>query len=351
MQGSSTSNGCPCCAFVGMELFLPESERAKKQEEVPQECAEEGGATVVDLAQSMTELLQVDRPIVIVDTHGHAQLHRDRDATYDVSTLEQRIKLQQLACAVEPCDFSTTLDYAAGSDTILPALGVHPWYIETLLEDSEDKWLQELERLLVQHPRAIVGEIGLCKIAKWTRLFEQGKAAAMGIQTKVMQQQMRLAAKLKRPVTVHCVSAHGVFVKALKELVVEDPSQIPPAIGMHSFTGTAHHVQELLDLEKHVLRRNCDDNPPTPPLFYFGFSHAVNYAMCLSEKSRKKGMEAVRAVPADRLMVESDVHHPDDVLGGTVGAIAYVAAARNESVVALANATARNGMTFLMQRE
>ena len=60
------------------------------------------------------------------------------------------------------------------------------------------------------------------------------------------------------------------------------------------------------------------------PIFYFGFSHSVNYAMCTSEKSRKKGKEAVQAVPLNRLLVESDVHSPEDVAGGTIGAISYI---------------------------
>jgi hypothetical protein len=108
-----------------------------------------------------------------------------------------------------------------------------------------------------------------------------------------------------------------------------------------SFTGTAHHVKELLDLERSIPFLE------NRPLFYFGFSHAVNYAMCTSDKSRRKGREAVKAVPMDRLMVESDVHHPRDVLGGTIGAIAYTSWAREVSPVDVADWSARNGLEFL----
>ncbi|KAL3920721.1 MAG: hypothetical protein SGILL_003115 [Bacillariaceae sp.] len=397
----SSGSGCPCCAFR-MDMFLPESERDQEEpdedgHENDTQLSVEADTAAVDIQATVPALLLSQQqqqqqhdddnkpsPVVIVDTHCHAQLDRERDVTYDLgsccseeednnvatfSNNDTSLRLQQLACAVEPSNFQETLDYASTSDTILPALGIHPWYIPSIIsseesieeEDKEDsKWLQRLEELLIQHPTAIVGEIGLCKIAKWTRHFEQGKAAAMQIQLKVMKQQLKLAAKLHRPVSVHCVNAHGLFVKALKELAVENNDNnnhdtIPPSIGMHSFTGTAHHVKELLDLEDRVLRRHwhvknhIDGNNP-PPLFYFGFSHAVNYAMCSSEKSRKKGMEAARAVPMERLMVESDVHHPDDVLGGTIGAIAYVAAARNVSPIEIANVTAKNGVAFFMQR-
>jgi TatD DNase family protein len=132
-----------------------------------------------------------------------------------------------------------------------------------------------------------------------------------------------------------------MFVSVMKELI--EASTLPPAISMHSFTGTAHHVKELLELEEKVVSVKR-------PLFFFGFSHAVNYAMCTSDKSRRKGRDAVKAVPIDRIVVESDVHHPQDVLGGTIGAISYVAWSKQVSAVEIAERSARNGLEFLGQR-
>ena len=149
---------------------------------------------------------------------------------------------------------------------------------------------------------------------------------------------MKLAAKLRRPVSVHCVNQHGVFVAVVKELL-EEGDKFPTAIAMHSFTGTAHHVKELLTLEKQITLDR--------PLFYFGFSHAVNFAMCTSEKSRRKGREAVLAVPKDRLLVESDVHASSDLLGGTAGAISYVAHSTKIDIIDIAKLTTRNGLAFL----
>jgi Tat protein secretion system quality control protein TatD with DNase activity len=82
-------------------------------------------------------------------------------------------------------------------------------------------------------------------------------------------------------------------------------------------------------------------------LFHFGISHAVNHHRCTREKARKKGKEAVRAVPPDRLLVESDVHAPPDVALGTAGAVAYVAQARGEKLELVADLSARNGLRFL----
>ena len=211
-----------------------------------------------------------------------------------------------------------------------------------------DDWLLHLEHLLLEHPSAIVGEIGLCKMARWTRHYAAGKAAALDIQRDVFQQQLQLAARLRRPVSVHCVNQHGVFVRVLEDILNQDegtdPRQLlPPVIGMHSFTGTANQAKDLLKLERQLLSKSSI----TEPLFYFGFSHTVNYVMNTSDKSRLKGRETVCSIPPDRLLVESDVHSSQDLLGGTAGAIAYVAWARNEALHYIAKLTARNGMAFV----
>jgi Tat protein secretion system quality control protein TatD with DNase activity len=191
---------------------------------------------------------------------------------------------------------------------------------------------------------------------KFLRQHPEGKTKALEVQRSVFKDQFKLAAKLRRPVSVHCVEQHGVFISVLNEILSDSRSSssendcstsldfFPVAIGMHSFTGTAHQVKQLLDLEKQICNRTRQQNKT---LFYFGFSHSVNHAMCTSDKARRKGREAVCAVPQDRLLAESDVHSPVDVLGGTLGAIAYIAWARKASIEEIVVSTSRNGLVFL----
>jgi Tat protein secretion system quality control protein TatD with DNase activity len=346
---------------------------------------------------------------------------------------------------VSPADWRACLEYAASAPTRVAALGVHPWYLDQILnegdaaanEDEGDagahedadagycragdgdtssstltsgsrqelatKWLRRLRCLLLQHPGCLVGEIGLCKQARFLRTYRGGKAEALRLQRLAFEAQLRVACELGRAASVHCVNQHGVLLQVLRSLAddllrararqerrhLQGPnagprgdgekgwrdaegnnddgnrhgdgdnqdswpscaSTLPPAIALHSFTGTAHHVQELLGWEaglppklryqvsgaydisddSGIAGRGDESNKndaiddPSPPLLYFGFSHAVNAAMCISEKSLRRGREAVRAVPKERLLVESDVSDPSDVLGGTTGAIAYLA--------------------------
>jgi TatD DNase family protein len=309
-----------------------------------------------------------------------------------------------LTCAVSPSDWKDALEYASRSPRILPALGIHPWYLGDIMVVDDDienpnencgdggcvmnyinwDWLTDLETHLSEHPRLLVGEIGLCRMARFVREFPKdrgGKAAALELQKLVFSRQLELAARYSRPVTVHCVDAHGIFMEVLWEIFrrTKDLGRaegrggdegegatkqqrrvreaFPPAIAMHSFTGTAHHVDEIMAFERVLLRPEGGDNAGGQPIedsdergdvmFYFGFSHSVNHLMCTSEKARRRGTEAVRSVPSDRLLVESDVHASIDVTLGTAGAVAYAAHVRGERIEDLAERCVVNGLRFL----
>lgn len=284
--------------------------------------------------EALHEIAKAGENSILVDTHCHAHLERALHESYQLKeggSAAQVNRSISLSCSVEPSDWRACLNYASQSTNILPGLGVHPWYLDNLPED----YLQTLENLLQEHPTAMVGEIGLCKRAKFLRTYSEGKAAALELQRSVFTNQLKLAAKYKRPVTVHCVAEHASLMRVLGELKV---GELPPTIAMHSFSGSAHHVQQLLKFEKHIKFSTT---------IYFGFSHIVNFEMNDSEKSRRQGIEAIRAVPADRLLAESDVSTSADVAAGTAGAIAYLAYALEKPIAEVAKQTAVNGVRFL----
>jgi TatD DNase family protein len=318
-----------------------------------------------------TNILSNDRPIdaaaayrmiqegfLLVDTHSHAHLEsRDWNASYqrppDVvpfkknaeSKAADQVSAKQqagsddnettcardvnditvLSCSVQVSDWDDCITFASQSSRRVAALGVHPWYCESLPET----WLADLELLIQKHPGCLVGEIGLCKVARWVRKYEGGKQAALDQQRDVFVRQLRLAVQYDRPVSIHCVSLHPVLL----DVLLAQP-RLPPRIAFHSFTGTAHHVKQLL-----VKIQGSE--------LYFGFSHLVNYAMSSSDKERRQSREAVRAVPPHRILVESDVSRSDEVAVGTAGAIAYVAWCLDEPIDDVARRTRTNGLRFL----
>ena len=99
---------------------------------------------------------------------------------------------------IVPCshahDFPVLAQLLRQYDCVIPAFGVHPFYVaETDLETA----LTQLELHLRQHPQALVGEIGL-DFADKTLSQEQ-----LEQQQAYFAAQLQLAQRLQRPVILH----------------------------------------------------------------------------------------------------------------------------------------------------
>ena len=64
-------------------------------------------------------------------------------------------------------------------------------------------------------------------------------------------------------------------------------------------------------------------------------------------KTQRKNEEVLRSIPINRILVESDVSHPDNVIIGTFGAMDYVANVLNKSSGDVVSLVAKNGVCFL----
>ena len=374
-------SSCPCCQFSNTNWFLPtNSDPSQRRDATDGSLLLSNEGVSVDLrAQTVDTLLSpslawqslcvasmeedvsndsstMNNPrVLLFDTHSHAHLEREESPSssiYSYSSFLQNFTTERglqwngftvrlISCSVEPSDWDSCLEYASQSTLCIPALGVHPWYIESILTVNNEfnAWFERLEALIRQHPGCMVGEIGLCKMARFVRTYEPGKVAALSLQRDVFRKQLLLAAQYHRPVSVHCVSQHGVLLETLQSL---DGTEIPPVIALHSYTGTEHHMKRLLQWEASVGAASTDH-----PIIYFGISHAVNFAMSTSEKSQRQGREMLRAVPRDRLLIESDVSGSDLVRLGTAGAAAYVAMVWQVPLTEVATVTAANALRFI----
>ena len=96
---------------------------------------------------------------------------------------------------------------------------------------------------------------------------------------------------------------------------------------MHSYGGTAAFVESLTRMKR------------WGPRFYFGFSSAVNLRSPKTE-------DVVRAVPADRLLVESDLVSPEKADAELREMVAFVARARGWTVEEAARITRENARRF-----
>jgi TatD DNase family protein len=172
--------------------------------------------------------------------------------------------------------------------------GIHPWFVHQLDQESRD-YVALLKSKITEYPNALVGEIGLDGIAKNK---ETGEKFPLEPQLQVFEHQFDVAGECQRPTSVHAVQVTPqllTFFQNLSKRVKRDPGyKIPPTIMLHSFSGSPDLARQLVRL------------PRIGDRLYFSFSSAIN-------GRSPKMMDRIRAIPDDRILLESDVHDIDQV--------------------------------------
>jgi TatD DNase family protein len=205
------------------------------------------------------------------DAHNHLQDERfgARQAELLVACVEVGVRRMVVNGSCET-DWPLVLALARQHPQVVPSFGYHPWYVG----ERTPEWNITLARLLDQVPSA-VGEIGLDR-------WKPGLAYAG--QEEVFLSQLRLATERDRPASIHCLRAWG----RLYELLAANPR---PSCGflLHSYGGPAEMVVPLARLGA-----------------YFGFPGYF------ARPGKERQRSVFRAVPPDRLLVETDA--PDQSL-------------------------------------
>ena len=186
--------------------------------------------------------------------------------------------------------------------------GVHPWLAEA---PETPTVLASLRARLHANPRAGVGEIGLDRLK--TREISPRMREVFAVQLQV-------AAELHRPVVLHGAKCWGEVVKAAREF----KGRIP-AFLFHGFSRSAGLLPEIVALNGFVSVGPAVLN-----------DHAVNYRAL------------VRALPAERLLIETDRTTATAADAPQVEEVlAAVAALRGVSAEALAAQTDVNAQAFI----
>ena len=158
---------------------------------------------------------------------------------------------------------------------VVPCFGIHPWWLAELTDedwalsstpgvddaDPSPKWLQQMETLLTENPNSIVGEIGLdgFHFDPKTRQL----SCPMETQVRAFELQMQLAARLRRPVSIHTVQCFGPLMNSLSHLKKKGP--LPPRMYFHAFGGKVGTVDQVLALCGRKMGQ-----------VYFGFAPVVS---------------------------------------------------------------------------
>lgn len=288
---------CRCCAAQNESCLL----------EQPTRIADHGGPSYqenIDFALAERALAQAQ----IVDSHCHI---------FHVEDIVPAVPYVGVVLAVCETDWRSVVDVCELRKDLVPGFGIHPWEAHDVSANFEDN----LRRQLTLHPGAIVGEIGLCKCAKNVRGTD--RAHGWASQMRVFTAQLKIAQDLWRPVSIHCVRAFAQVKAAIENFRLR-------SVALHSFSGTARQVEQL-------------------PGAFFGFSHTINWS---SNPKRKSALyETIRAVPADRILAESDVDDPAEARRATCLAVECVARARGWPLLHAATVLAKNAQRWLHEFE
>jgi TatD DNase family protein len=202
---------------------------------------------------------------MLTDSHAHLDdpaFDADRDQLVPRARAAGVTRIVTVGTDVEGS--RRACDLAAANDGVWAAIGCHP--------HEADKYGDDLSGLrgLATRPKVVaIGETGLDYAKKFSSIDNQ---------KKLFRAHLRLAAETRLAVVIHCRDAHDDVRAILREEVK------PPVRGViHCFSGNPRDAAAYLELG-----------------FVLSIAGPVTFANANGLR------EAVRAVPMDRLLVETD---------------------------------------------
>ena len=145
--------------------------------------------------------------------------------------------------ATQPKDwelFEYLLDKKPEVNNIFCFFGLHPWKLGNA-ELNLGKAILDLEEELKKYKNVGIGEIGL----------DLATEIDLKIQEKAFFEQMSLAVKYQRPVSIHCVRAYDLLFKSFKKIKQGFRNQ-DLVFMVHSFNGSTEILKELINYGGYV---------------------------------------------------------------------------------------------------
>jgi len=201
-----------------------------------------------------------------IDSHCHlddARFSDDLDAVLDRASAAGVTRILSIGTGDGPPEIDRAVRIAEKYEQVYASVGVHP-------HDAAKVTPQTLDdlRVLAAHPKVVAyGEIGL----DYHYDFSPRE-----VQREVFVAQLKLAADLRLPITIHTREAWDDTMSILRENWAGEGI-------MHCFTGDPVQAQAALDMGFHL-----------------------SYGGVLTFKTAENVRESARITPDDRLLIETD---------------------------------------------
>jgi len=213
----------------------------------------------------------------MIDTHAHLDFENfeeDREEVISRAFDNGVKKIINIGVDLETSKKSIAL--AEQHENIFAAVGFHPHDAEEILNSPSDDDFEELKKLAKHKKVVAIGEIGL----DYSRF---GDTHQIEKQKELLLKQLKMASELNLPVVIHCREAWG----DLFDIISNFKFQISN-FQLHCYSGGKEDTEKFLEL----------------PNVNFSFSGNITYPKPANRA--EKLAEAVRMIPLDRIMLDSD---------------------------------------------
>ncbi|MFP4164034.1 MAG: TatD family hydrolase [Chitinispirillaceae bacterium] len=199
------------------------------------------------------------------DTHCHLQDERMEDAQQVISRAVRAGVRNMLCCGTRQQDWEAVARISSRYECVRAAFGIHPWFVS----GRSSGWLQALKEQLCSSSSTAVGEIGLDHTVDPRNDKEQAQ---------VFTQQLELAQKLGKPVSIHCRKAWG------------DLQEILQARGGLEYGGVIHSYSGSPELVSVLEKLNCH----------------ISFSGSIVNTRNKRAANSLLQISSDRLLIETD---------------------------------------------
>jgi len=194
-----------------------------------------------------------------IDTHIHLQDDKSNNATDIIHQATEQ------GCARMICVSSQEKDWAQVallaeqfSDKVVPAFGIHPWYVSEVAEG----WSERLEEMLQRFPQALIGECGL-----------DGMKPEPEKQKQIFLKQLEIASQYQRQMIIHAVKA--------VPLMQEYWQSLPPKFVIHGFNAKAEFLKQIIQADGYI---------------------GIGGSLLKTQKAK----DILALIPADKMLFETD---------------------------------------------
>ncbi len=211
----------------------------------------------------------MDSNLAIVDTHAHLDMAPfDKDRAQVIDRAREAGVRAIITVGTDVASSEQAIEIARANPGILATIGCHPHEAASLTEPD----IPALARLAQAPPVVAVGELGLD--------FYRNRSPRAD-QLRALEWQLDLAVRAGLPIVVHARQAEKEIVPLLAAWVERQKNSVPGVI--HCFNGDMTSAERYLALG-----------------FYIALGAYTAYP------SSAYMREAIRGIPDDRLVVETD---------------------------------------------